>query len=83
MHRGLRGPCLVYPAFVLAAKSRRHLLPPDLCGITQPATTGYEVAVTLDDDLLWKLTHLPEECTSWVIPDQDATQSDQFKLFAA
>ena len=31
MHRGLRGPCLVYPAFVLAAKSRRHLLPPDFC----------------------------------------------------
>ena len=55
---------------------------PETFPVTRTAT-GYEVAVTLDDDLLWKLTHLPEECTSWVIPDQDATQSDQFKLFAA
>ena len=38
MHRGLRGPCVVYPAAVRAAKSRRHLLTPDFCGFTQPAT---------------------------------------------
>lgn len=45
---------------------------------------GFAIEVTEEEDLLWKLTHLPEACTSWVLPDQPASTADgQMSLLAA
>jgi len=42
--------------------------------------TGYEIPVTDEDQLLWKLTHLPRECTSWVFDRIQVSDLDQQQL---
>ena len=50
---------------------------------------GFEVAIPAipdpDDNLLWHLTHLPVECTSWVLPvhGHRPASGEQLELLAA
>jgi len=56
---------------------------PDEIPVIQTAT-GYEIAVTNNEDILWKLTRLPESCTSWVLPNQGLQPGEgQLSLLAA
>jgi hypothetical protein len=43
---------------------------------------GYEITVTQDKSLLYALTHLPAECTTWIVPQFQAEQAQAVQMQA-